>query len=123
MMRLPTRRGLTAVLCTAAAAAATSVTLPASPAHAADRDARVCSEVAGGNTINVRNNLDEKHPILLLWRTGYLGSTDHFYITETHQQSNGAVWYYGKGYGYGDSAAWGYVLQSWVSNPNGACAT
>ena len=51
------------------------------------------------------------------------GSTDHFYITEAHTQSNGAVWYYGKGYGYGSTEAWGYVLQAWVSDPNGNCST
>jgi hypothetical protein len=121
-MPLPARRVRTAVICAAAAAIASFVS-PASPAHAADRDARVCSDGAGGNTINVRDNLRDKHPILLLWRTGYLGSTDHFYITEAHQQTNGAVWYYGKGYGYGDRQAWGWVLQSWVSDPSGACAT
>jgi hypothetical protein len=121
MKKIQTRRGIAVM--TAAAAATGSVIL-ASPAHAADRDAKVCSDgVAGSNTINVRDNLSSKAPILLLWRTGFNGSTDHFYITEAHTESSGAVWYYGKGYGYGSTQAWGYVLQAWVSDPNGNCST
>ncbi len=120
MKKIQTRRALAVM--TAAAAAGT--VLMASPAYA-DRDSKVCSDgsPATSNTINVRGDLDAKAPILLLWRTGYNGSTDHFYITEAHTQSNGAVWYYGKGYGYGNTEAWGYVLQSWVSDPNGNCST
>lgn len=106
------------------AAAATGAVAVSTPAFAADRDAKVCSDgQPGSNSINVRDNLSSKGPVLLLWRTGYNGSTDHFYITEAHTESNGAVWYYGKGYGYGSTEAWGYVLQAWVSDPGGVCHT
>lgn len=98
----------------AALAVTVTCALAVAPANAdAATRRQACYDGTSSNSIFVRNNLDEKRAIAILYR----GET--FDIERSVRQSNGALWHYG--FAYGGENVRGWVYQYWLTDSNGLC--
>lgn len=100
------------VLVAATVALALAASLAPAAAEAYTRR-KACYDGSSPNSIFVRNNLQEKRAIAILYR----GET--FDIYDSVRQSNGALWYYG--FAWGGENKWGWVYQYWVTNSQSLC--